>query len=133
MTNQIEYRDLISYLNLEEPSGAHLVALHHGKLVGSLTLQLHQPGGFIHSLTVNAAYKQEDIATRLIQQAADICQQHGKEVLSTSVPQQSELGRRLYHALGFRPFELEAKTVRYVTLLPLLEHQELTYREYSQR
>jgi ribosomal protein S18 acetylase RimI-like enzyme len=133
MINQIEYRDLVSYLNIEEPSGAHLVALHHGKLVGSLNLQLHQPGGLIHSLTVNSGYNQEEIATRLIQQAADICQQHGKMVLSTSVPQQSEQGMRLYHALGFRPFELDAKAVRYVTLLPLLEHQELTFREYVQR
>jgi N-acetylglutamate synthase-like GNAT family acetyltransferase len=133
MNRPIEYRDLVSYLNIEEPAGAHIVALHQGKLVGSLALQLHQPGGIIHALTVDPSYTPEEVATRLVQKAADICQQHGKSVLSTSVPLQSEQGMRLYHELGFRAFEVDTKGVRYVTMLPLLEHQELTFREYSQR
>jgi N-acetylglutamate synthase-like GNAT family acetyltransferase len=133
MIRQIEYRDLVSYLNIEEASGAHIVALYQGRLVGSLALQLHQPGGVIHSLTVDQEYSKDDVATCLVQKAADICQAHGKMVLSTSVPLQSVQGKQLYHGLGFRPFEIDTKGLRYVTLLPLLEHQELTFREYSQR
>jgi N-acetylglutamate synthase-like GNAT family acetyltransferase len=133
MIRQIEYRDLVSYLNLEEPAGAHIVALHQGRLVGSLSLQLHQPGGVIHAFTVDQAYTQEDVATHLVQKAADICQAHGKLVLSASVPLQSKQSMQLYQGLGFRPFEVDAKGLRYITLLPLPEHQELTYREYGQR
>jgi GNAT superfamily N-acetyltransferase len=99
--------------------------------VGSLGLRLHEPGGFIHSFFVDPAFQNEDVASQLLYEASLICLRYKKPTLGALVP--AGYPAHLYEDLGFRPYELRGLHTHYITLLPLLQRQEVTFREYNQR
>ena len=117
----IQYRALISQIDSDKPTGACIVALHEGRLVGTLGLRLSAPGGFINSLYVEPEYQGHRIGRQLIQQAADICQEHDKPTLGLAVSDDNLGAQRLYKSLDFLPHEYgnEGYT-KYITSLPLL-------------
>lgn len=118
---KIEYRHLISRIDATHPTGACLVALCAGEVVATLGLRLREPGAYVNSLYVDAAYQQQGIGRQLLLRAAELSYEMGKSTLGLAVHEANLPARKLYKALGFRPHEWGEQEgyIRYVAFLPL--------------
>jgi ribosomal protein S18 acetylase RimI-like enzyme len=118
----IEYKTLISRIDCDQPTGANIIALVDGQLVGSLGLRLREPGGFINSVFVLDDYRGQGIGSTLIRMAAQVSQAHGKLTLGLSVSDGNPRAQELYQTLGFRPHAWghEGYT-QYLAFLPMAQ------------
>lgn len=97
---------LISKIDSDRPTGATIVAFDNNELVGSLTMSLSEPAGFVRSLFVAEAARGRGVGRRLLTQALQICHAVGRTGLALSVKDTNTAAQRLYQSLDFVPHAL---------------------------
>ena len=119
--DELRFDTLLHCIDSAVPTGACLVALWEGALVGSLGLHLKEPGGWVHSVFVAEDFRGLGIAEGLLRRAGEVAAAHGKPTLGLSVQATNAAAIRLYQRLGFRPhaWGRAAGAVQYVAVLPL--------------
>lgn len=118
----ITYQQLVTTIDSPVPTGASLLALADGQVVGALGLRLREPGGYVNSLYVEPAYQGQGIGRELLRRAAALSYAHGKETLGLAVHGENLPAWKLYESLGFRPHDWGHQDgyVRLVAFLPFI-------------
>ena len=120
MQPSVYYTELISRIDSDQVTGACLVALCGGDVVGSLGLRLRGPGAYVNSLYVHSQHRGRGIGRRLLLRAAELSENYGKGTLGLAVHDENAPAQQLYRGLGFRPHEVGNEGYQhYIALLPL--------------
>jgi len=95
---------LITKIDSDTATGATIVAFEDNNLVGTLTMSLAEPAGFVRSLFVAEAARGKGVGRRLLSRALQICHAGGRTGLALSVKDTNTVAQQLYTSFDFVPY-----------------------------